>query len=218
MVFTTAFITLYKLFTFKNGGLTIVSLAVSGSTTYYLKALLNGTDIKNLIIPVLILVIGLFMYLVFLLADMHTGIRVAKHISFVKYGDNRPYTKSYKLYRTLWKLLGVLLLSILLMVTSIMTEIMGMNWVYKTMITFQGAVWLLACGFEVHSIGENHLKRYGYKPKIFMFFDRILTLFENNIAKRVDDSFTAVSNLEAEYKELEEKDNNPNKEESNEQG
>ena len=209
MFFKTALITIYKMITFKKGSLFILSLGLSSGFTFYMKTLLDGTDIKHLLVPILILAIGVVLYIIFLLADLHTGLRVAKYQSFKKFGDDRPYTKSYKLYRTLWKLLGVLLLSILLMITSLMVEIIDLGFLYKVFIVLQGSVWLLACGFEVHSIGENHLKRYGYKPRIFKFFDNILTVFERRIVDKVDKSFDI---LESEPQEAEE-ENTENTEE-----
>ncbi|ALN97204.1 hypothetical protein LIT13_06785 [Flavobacterium psychrophilum] len=190
MVFKVAFAALYKMATFKKGSLAIISFALSGGTTFYLKKLMEGTDLKHIIVPIVIFAVGTLMYVIFLLADLHTGLQVARHESLMKFRDpKKPYVKSYKLYRTLWKLLGVLLMSFLLGVTSLMVEIIDLSFLYKIFIAFQGSVWLLACGFEVHSIGENHLKRYGYKPRLFKFFDNILNLFEKRIVDKIDKSF-----------------------------
>ena len=190
MVFKVAFGSLYKMMTFKKGSLAIISLALSSGSTFYLKKLMEGTDLKHIIVPIVIFAVGAMMYVLFLLADLHTGLQVAKHESYMKFRDpKKPYVKSYKLYRTLWKLLGVLLMSFLFAVTSLMVEIIDLSFLYKIFITFQGTIWLLACGFEVHSIGENHLKRYGYKPQLFKFFDAILTIFEKRIVEKIDKSF-----------------------------
>lgn len=190
MVFKVAFGFLYKMITYKKGSLTVLSIALSGGTTFYIDKIMAGVDIKHLIVPILIFAVGFLFYFICLIADLHTGLQVAKYQSYLKYKDkNKPYVLSYKLYRTLWKLLGIMLLSLLLAVTSLMVEIIDLQFFYKVAITFQGAVWLLACGFEIHSIGENHLKRYGYKPRLFKFMDNITNAFERRIIDKVDKSF-----------------------------
>ena len=190
MVFKVAFGFLYKMITYKKGSLAVLSIALSGGSTFYIDKVMFGVDIKHLIVPVLIFAVGFLFYFICLIADLHTGLQVAKHQSYLKYRDkNKPYVLSYKLYRTLWKLLGIMLLSLLLAVTSLMVEIIDLQFFYKVSITFQGAVWLLACGLEIHSIGENHLKRYGYKPRLFKFMDNITNAFVRRIIDKVDKSF-----------------------------
>lgn len=207
MVFKVAISTIYKMITFKKGSLTILSLAFSGSLTFYLKKLLEGTDLKHLIVPIMIFGVGALLYFIFLIFDFYTGIQVARYNERL----NKPSgtTKSYKLYRTLWKWLGVMLLAVLMAISSLMVEIVELSYLYKIFITFQGTVWMLACGFELHSIGENHKKRFGYKPRLLQFFDRVLTIFESRIVEKVNkyfDVLEAEPGEEIESKEEEEKE------------
>jgi len=67
MVFKVAISTIYKMITFKKGSLTILSLAFSGSLTFYLKKLLEGTDLKHLIVPIMIFGVGALLYFIFLI-------------------------------------------------------------------------------------------------------------------------------------------------------
>lgn len=200
MVFKVALATVYKMITFKKGSLSMLSLVLSGSFTLYAKKILEGTDLKHLIIPVLIFAVGFILYFSFLVADLFTGLQVAKYQSLKENGGKKvPYVKSYKLYRTLWKLLGIIMLSVLMMISALMVEIIDLNFLYKVFIMFQGTVWLLSCGFELHSIGENHLKRFGYKPKIFQFFDKIVNIFEAKVIDKFNKTFDI---LETEPEEI----------------
>lgn len=198
MVFKVAITTIYKMITFKKGSLTILSLGLSGGITFYMKKVLEGTELKHLLIPIVIFGVGTILYFFFLIFDFYTGVQVARFNASMKKIEGG--TKSYKLYRTLWKWLGVMLLSVLMTISSLMVELVELNYLYKIFITFQGTVWLLACGFELHSIGENHKKRFGYKPRLLQFFDRILSLFERRIVEKVNKSFEV---LETEPEELE---------------
>lgn len=42
--------------------------------------------------------------------------------------------------------------------------------------------------WEWHSIGENYERRFGYKPKIFKFLDKLGELLEKSIAKKMEES------------------------------
>lgn len=203
MVFEVALNFIWKIISFKKGTLSLLSFSLSMPLTFWFETLTNGTDLKHLLIPIVLMVVGTIMFCIVCLADLITGLKAAKHKSLIKFKDpKKPYIKSYKLYRTLWKLLGVSLLSFLLAVTSIMIEIMGLTWVYIISISLQGTVWLLSCGFEIHSIGENHEKRYGYKPRIFKFWDNILNLFEKKITNKIDSSFDNIFEEDEEEKSI----------------
>ena len=181
---------LLKMIKFKNGSLTLLSFTMSLPISYWFNILIGESNPKHLMIPILLMAIGTIMFVLICLMDLWTGLSVARYNSIKRFGNiNKNYVQSHKLYRTLWKLLGVILLSFLLTVTSLMIEIMELSWIYVVSISFQGTVWLLACGFEIHSIGENHLKRYGYKPRFFKFWDNILNIFEKKVADKIESSF-----------------------------
>ena len=50
-------------------------------------------------------------------------------------------------------------------------------------------VWIMASGFEFHSIGENIMKRTGNKPEIFGFFDTILIVVQKKAIGKVEQVF-----------------------------
>lgn len=190
MVIETIARMLYKMAIFKKGSLSILSFSLSIGVYEVWKKLMIGVNVRDLFLPILIFCVGFILYFIFLCADLHTGLQVAKYQSYIRNKGKRvDYVKSYKLYRTLWKLLGVTLMGSLLMITTLILILISYDFLQKTVLLISLTVWILAAGFELHSIGENHKKRYGYKPRIFRFFDIILNSFEKKVINKVDESF-----------------------------
>jgi len=117
----------------------------------------------------------------------------SKHTNFIKRQKTSAerstdsYVKSYKLWRTLWKILGVLLLTTMITLIVIFAEIIQSPYAYWFGIWSEVGIWALAAGFEFHSIGENIEKRCGTKPEIFEFWDKVLTMLQKKALKKIDD-------------------------------
>ena len=119
---TTAFAFIIKIFTFKNGsGLILssfLSLFITISTSELFTAVLKNTEVKNLVLPVFVEVGGFTLYFLFNIADFGAGIWYT--IANAKKNNTKAVFDKDKLYKTLWKMLGVLLLTILVMFVAIL--------------------------------------------------------------------------------------------------
>ena len=80
------------------------------------------------------------------------------------------------------------------------TEIIDGEYSYYFTIWALVTVWLMASGFEFHSIGENIEKRTGNKPEIFGFYDKVLEVVQRKAIAKVEQAFDV---LETEPKEKE---------------
>ena len=189
MVFKTAFAFLGKVFGFKKGALALISAATSTSIVYYLDTILQGTETKRLALPIFVHIFGFIFFFLFVLLDLFTGLYAAKYLNIISAHPQKNFIKSYKLYRTLWKVLGVLLLNTMITTLCLFTEIIGGEYSYYFILWALVTVWLMASGFEFHSIGENILKRTGNKPEIFGFFDAILTVVQKKAIGKVEQVF-----------------------------
>lgn len=189
MVFKTAFAFLGKIFGFKKGALSLISAATSTSIVYYLDTILQGTETKRLVLPIFVHIFGFIFFFLFVLLDLFTGLQKAKYLNTISARPQKNFVKSYKLYRTLWKVLGVLLLNTMITTLCLFTEIIDGGYSYYFTLWSLVTVWLMASGFEFHSIGENILKRTGNKPEIFGFFDAILTVVQKKAIGKVEQVF-----------------------------
>ena len=186
MVFKTAFAFLGKIFGFKKGALALMSAATSTSIVYYLDTILQGTETKRLVLPIFAHIIGFGFFFLFVLLDLFTGLHAAKFLNTISPRPQKNYIKSYKLYRTLWKVLGVLLLNTMITFLCLFTEIIDGEYSYYFTIWALVTVWLMASGFEFHSIGENIEERTGSKPEIFGFMDKILDAIQRRALKKIN--------------------------------
>ena len=185
---TTAFAFIIKIFTFKNGsGLILssfLSFFITISTSELFTAVLKNTEVKNLVLPIFVEVGGFTLYFLFNIADFGAGIWFA--ISNAEKTKTNGFFEKDKLYKTLWKMLGVLLLTILIMFISILSEIIGASYSYKFFVFALALVLTLACLYEFRSIGKNIEKRTGSKPDIFFFMDKILNAIQRRTLKEID--------------------------------
>lgn len=185
---TTAFAFILNIFTFKKGAGFLLSLFLSIpltiSTTEIFGTVLKNTEVKNLVVPIFVEVAGFTLYFLFNLADFGAGIWFA--ISHAKRYNLKNFFENEKLYKTLWKMLGVLLLTILIMFIAILSEIIGATYAHKFFIFALTLVLTLACLYEFRSIGKNIEKRTGSKPEIFGFMDKVLDRIQRRTLKEID--------------------------------
>lgn len=185
---TTAFAFLVNIFTFKKGSGFLLSLLLSIpitiSTNEIFTAILKNTEVKNLVVPVFIEGAGFTLYFLFNLADFGAGIWFA--ISNAKKHNLKEFFDGEKLYKTMWKMLGVLLLTILIMFIAIISEIIGATYANNFFNFALIIVLTLGCLYEFRSIGKNIEKRTGSKPEIFGFMDKVLDKIQKRTLKEID--------------------------------
>ena len=198
---------LFKIFAYKNGALVLASSGVSAGIVYYLGVLLEGTETRFLVIPIFAHVIGFCFFFLFILLDLATGLWAAKFQNAISVNPKKNYIRSHKLYRTVWKMLGVLLLQTMITTTCLFAEVMNGDYFYKFTLWAMVTLWIMSCGFEFHSIGENIEKRTGKKPEFFNFFDKILTLIQRKAINKIEQAFDV---LEAEPDKAERVEENLN--------
>lgn len=189
MVFKVAFSQIGKLFAYKNGALFLVNGSFSAAVVYYIGELLKGTETKNLVLPIIVWIFGVMLYCLFSTADLITGLWNAKYQNSILPAPKKNYIKSYKLYRTMWKGLGVTLFSFMIMMLCIFSEIIDGNVTYYAALWFLVTLLLMACAFEFHSIGENIEKRTGEKPPFFSLIEKLTSVAQKGIILKAKKSF-----------------------------
>ena len=178
-----------KLFAYKNGALFLVSGGVSSGVVYYLTELAKGTETKNLVLPILVFIFGFFVYFTFSLIDLLTGLWNAKYQNSILAKPRDSYIKSYKLYRTMWKGLGITMFAFMIMLVCMFTELIDGNYSYYFALWALVTVWLMASAFEFHSIGENIEKRTGEMPEFFRFIEKVTSAVQVGIIFRAKKTF-----------------------------
>lgn len=151
------------------------------------KDILEDIAIKDIFFPVTIEVIGIAIYLLFLMGDFFTGIHAYRKEYFKQYNTYEgSKIDPDKLYKTIWKFLGVTMLTSMLGAITISTAIMGQSWAYSIAIWLHLVILIAANLFEFSSIGDNIERFSGSKPNIFTFVDSLFTVFKKTAFKKAE--------------------------------
>lgn len=172
---------IHKALLFKKGSLLAFSIPLSVGVFGSFKLLLKNVDPYDIVLPV-ISIIGCFvMYFIFFLVDFIWGLSASKHEN----KGNPDWVQSDKLYNSIGKVGGVILidmmmLSFILFLVIVSFETMALGLLFITVLLN-----ILAISYEIHSIGENIKRRTGTKPRFYGFFDNMTTVLEKTILSRI---------------------------------
>ena len=216
MIIKTVFSFFWKIITFKKGSSLILSSIISSvfmlTANPIFDTLLKNTEFKNLVVPIVVQISGFTVFFLFVILDFVTGISFAIYEARKK--GKKNYFETERLYRTIWKMLGVLLLTTLVALLVLFTEIINSSYAYNFTIWALVVIWVLASLFEFHSVGKNIEKRTGSKPEIFGFMDKVLDKIQRRTLKEIDkanvlnekaDEVEEIEMVEQPVEELEEK-------------
>lgn len=170
-----------KAIAYKKGSGAIISLVSSFGIIKILKDVFGHVEERDVVLPVLVACFGIMIFFVFFLFDLIFGLVASK---FESRGE-KDWIKSSKLYHSIGKIGGVLLIIVLLLVLNLSALAVGRSWLYDSTLYIMIFINFLASAFEYHSIGENIKRRHGTKPPIFMFFDKLTDTVEKGVINKV---------------------------------
>ena len=129
MIIKTVFSFFWKIITFKKGSALIFSSILSSifmlTANPIFDTLLKNTEFKNLVVPIVVQISGFTVFFLFVILDFVTGISFAIYEARKK--GKKNYFETERLYRTIWKMLGVLLLATLVALLVLLDRFFGRN-------------------------------------------------------------------------------------------
>jgi hypothetical protein len=172
---------LKKTFTFHNGALTVPALTLGPVIPELIDKIFANINHKDLAIPVLCAGVGLVLYFIIYTTDFITGLIASKYEA-----NGAPnYIKSDKLWSSFWKMFGVLLVLIFLIVFCLLFAVINNDFFYSAFLYGIVALMIMVSLFDLHSIGENHKRRWGKKPAMFDFLDRVTKAIDEKIMSKI---------------------------------
>lgn len=185
---------LMKILTIKEGTFKVIGLISAAPTTFgiykYIEIMLNGADMKKILITLTIEIVMLLIFGLFSTIDMVMGIQASLFENAMSESPlpANQVIKSNKLWSTFWKCFGVIVLTAMLTflaIVAIMLEADITTWIIMwALIGF----WFMACCYEFYSMGENIArKNSGKKPKVFEFFDKVLDALQQKAIDKIND-------------------------------
>lgn len=171
--------------------LILFAIPTSIVSTGLLSILMKDVEIKNIAIPTMAIIIGFIFYILFFLLDLRSGLLASKHefmleVKSSKRKKDDSWVLSSKLYRSMWKLLGVAMLHALFLFMTILPVFLGFNNTSIGILIISMFISILSSSYEFHSIGENIKRRTGYKPEIYTFIDKITSILETKTLNKIE--------------------------------
>lgn len=179
---TINFYVITNAFKLKSGAYALISVPFSVSIFEGLKLIFKDVKNESIVMPILATTILLMIYFVFFMVDFATGMIASKYES----KNNPDWVKSSKLYNSIGKIAGVLLVDIIFLVIILFLVGLKYETISQWILVILVLINVLAILYEYHSIGENWKRRTGVLPPLFAFFDRITTLIEDKIIGKID--------------------------------
>ncbi len=174
-----------KIFTHQNGSLVILATPVSDFIITAIKEIFIGVATKDYALPFVVAAVCLMLYFTVFVMDFITGLRASRFEA-----ENKSnYIKSEKLWSSIWKISVIFLMVFLLTIFSVIFAVLELE-IFQSIFTYSIAIIaIMASLFDIHSIGENHQRRFGKKPTIFAFLDNASNAINEGIMKKLKGLF-----------------------------
>ncbi|CAL2094822.1 phage holin family protein [Tenacibaculum sp. 190524A02b] len=173
-----------KAMEFKSGALMLFSLPMSFGLTEVLDYnILKDVNSRDLYLLIVLITLCIVLYFICWLVDFGSGIVASKYINKA----NKDWFESDKAYMSIGKIGGVLLVNFIFFVINIVLIFLKISNLYYSILIITVMLNVVACSYEVHSIGENIKKRTNEKPRFFEFFDKVTSVIEDKIIAKIND-------------------------------
>ncbi len=174
-----------KAFSYQSGALALIAAPIGTGVKRLLQLIFENVPEKEFVMPALLFGVCFIAFIAVTAYDFFTGISASKKEHMISTGSPRGYIKSDKLWSSIWKLQGVIMIAGLITLFTYIFMAVG----YETTAgIFQAGIpifFIVVILFDVHSIGENHLRRYGKKPKHYEFIDNVAKVFREGIIDKI---------------------------------
>ena len=194
---------LNKVITFKNSGLMphsfIFSIIITPTlqekvvrkieVTKVFISIFSEEIIRGLILNLMIFIVGLGLYIVVFLFDFITGMRASRREHLISAGTTKGYVQSDKLWSSIWKLFAVIVITTILTAVNSMLVLIDQNTLHQGGMLITLFFFIMVTSFDVHSIGENQERRFGKKPKIYVFLDNFFEKMGDLVMLRIKKFF-----------------------------
>lgn len=150
---------------------------------------------RGLILTFLVFIAGLGMYIMVFTFDFITGLKASRKEHLISEGVATGYVKSDKLWSSVWKFFAVIVISFILTITSSILVLMDQTKLHQGGLLIMLFFFIMIISFDLHSIGENQERRFGYKPAFYDGMDRFFKFMGNIVMLRIKNIFIGDSDV-----------------------
>lgn len=174
-----------KIISLEGAVITLLVTPIGIGIKNFWQMIFENVPDKEIAMPAFLFAVCLIAFLMVTVYDFFTGLMASKKEHLESSGSSRGYIKSDKLWSSIWKVQGVIMIGSLL---TLFTYIFLASNHNTTAGVFQAGIpifFIVVILFEVHSIGENHYRRYGKKPKHFDFMDDVAEAVKKGVIDKI---------------------------------
>lgn len=172
-----------KFFTVKQLPTVLFSFITSSFLAMSMEALnklfFKDADLKNVFIPIAIELFMIGVYLLMVMSDFYFGVRVSVYVKKVKFDY-------FKVIDSTVKVIATILVTSIVMFISMGVEAMGFEWAWVASIVVLLFLWIIIILNDFLSLGKNQELLTGSKGRIFIFFEKILSVLEKKAISKID--------------------------------
>lgn len=172
-----------KFFTVKQLPAVLLSFITSSFLAMSMEALnklfFEDADLKNVFIPIAIELFMIGVYLLMVMSDFYFGVRVSVYVKKVKFDY-------FKVVDSTVKVIATVLVTSIAMFISMGVEAMGFEWAWVASIVVLLFLWIIIILNDFLSLGKNQELLTGSKGRIFIFFEKILSVLEKKAISKID--------------------------------
>jgi len=174
-----------KAFSYQSGALALIAAPVGTGVKRFLHLIFESVPEKDLVMPLLLFAVCFIAFIFVTIYDFFTGISASKKEHMISTGSPRGYIKSDKLWSSIWKPQGVIMIAGLITLFTYIFMAVGYETTAGILQAGIPVFFIIVILFEVHSIGENHFRRYGKKPKHYDFMDDVVEVIKKGVIDKI---------------------------------
>lgn len=174
-----------KSFTYEGGALAIVATPLAAFIKKIFTLIFENVTEKDIVMPIVLFGVCLIAFTLVTIYDFFTGLSASKKEHIDEKGHSKGYIKSDKLWSSIWKTQGVIMIATLITLFSYVFRAIEMDTLAGFFVAGIPIFFIVVILFEIRSIGENHLRRYGKKPDHFQFLDDVAHAVKTGIIDKI---------------------------------
>ncbi len=179
---------LEKITNYKGGALIIISAPITEGYLEIIYGMFSHIELKAFAMPFVVGAISLMTYSFFYAIDFITGIKAARFEA----KDKTDYLRSDKFWSSMWKIGMISTMVFGMTFFSFVFALIKMDYLYNIVMFAMVIICIMASLFDIHSIGENHRRRFQTKPTIFVWLEKITTLIDEQIIAGIKNGFNKI--------------------------
>lgn len=172
---------LEKVIDYHKGALFLLAAPPSWGITEIFKIIFEGSEKKDLIMPLVVVGVGLILFMLLYSIDFVLGVHASRKV-------NENITLK-KIGRSFWKFFSVVIIMFCMTIFSFLFISLSLDTFYMGCLLIMLTIMIVILLYEFQSIGKHLKTIYDNKPKIFVLLEDSANAVEKGLIKKIQNLF-----------------------------